>query len=36
MLRDHRALERERMQRRSADAFGEVEANANLGSLISG
>src|SRR5262245_36773586 len=32
MLGDHGTLERERMQRRSGDAFREIEAYADLGS----
>ena len=32
MLGDHGTLERERMQRRSGGAFGEIEAYADLGS----
>ena len=32
MLRDRCALERERMQRWGSDAFGEIEAYADLGS----
>src|ERR1700686_4277991 len=32
MLRDHGAFERERMQRRSSDAFWKIETDADLGS----
>ena len=32
VLRDDSVLQRERMQRRSSDALGEVEAYADLGS----
>src|SRR4029077_19065651 len=32
MLRDHGTFERERMQRRSSDAFWKIEADADLGS----